>query len=610
MLRRSSLLRHTAGLAAAVTALLGLAQVPSLLHHQGRIVVGDVLFDGPGRFKFALVNADGSQAWWRNAPDGDADGEPDAAVEIPVNRGLYALLLGDTRLANMAALPPAALAAGEAYLRVWFSDGTGPFERLAPDHQLAAAGYALVARTVEDGAITATKLAPGAITPAQVPALDATKITSGRLDAARLPAGVAFQADVAGLQTALTALSARVLTLESGGGGGGSGGIQASREPADPVLLAAGFERFTMLAGPAWRAGSTSGSPSARTGHSAVWTGAEWLIWGGQIDGIYFNNDGRSYPPVTDSWSGLVNVAPVPEPRTDHSAVWTGVEMIVWGGRTSSGFLATGGRYVPAENRWHATGVATSGAPAARADHMAAWCAGRMLIWGGRNATGLLQDGGLYDPATDSWAELPLAGAPVARHQMAMVVAENTVFLWGGQGDPDLLGDGAALVLNPDGTVREWRRLSDSGAPSPRRWHTAVWTGSRLIIWGGLGAGDAPLGDGKAYDPAADTWEDLPTAGAPSPRAGHNALWTGTEMLIVAGANATGPLAAGGAYHPVTRTWRTLTSAGNPTPRHAATAVWTGNEVLIFGGLGGASRALGALERLDPAGDWHLFRKP
>jgi N-acetylneuraminic acid mutarotase len=232
-----------------------------------------------------------------------------------------------------------------------------------------------------------------------------------------------------------------------------------------------------------------------------------------------------------------------------------------------------------------------------------------MVIWGGRNATGLLQDGGLYDPASDSWAGLPLAGAPVARHQMAMTVAENAVFLWGGQGDPGLLGDGAALVLNPDGSAPEWRRLSDAGAPSPRRRHTAVWTGTRLIIWGGLGWGDAPLGDGKAYDPATDTWEDLPGTGAPGPRASHNAVWTGTEMLILAGANANGPLAAGGAYDPVKRVWRTLTSAGNPTPRHSATAVWTGTEVLIYGGVG-LDGVVGALERLDPAGDWHLFRKP
>ncbi len=605
-------LRKVAGAFSVALGLLSgtvCAQVPLLLHHQGRMAVDDVFFDGTGRFKFALVNADGSQTWWRNAPDADTDGEPDAAVEIPVTRGLYSLLLGDTRLANMAPLSPEALEAGEVYLRVWFSDGVGPFERLVPDHQLAAAGYALLARTVQDGAITSAKLAPGAITPAQVPSLDAAKIASGRLDAARLPVGVAFQSDLAGLQAALNALAARVLLLESGGGGGGAGGVQASRDPADAILLTAGFERFASLAGPAWRPTSASGAPAARSVHSSVWTGTEWLIWGGQIEGASFSNSGRRYQPDTDTWSAFSNVGTIPEPRTEHSAVWTGEEMIVWGGRDSGGYRNDGGRYQPAPDRWNPTNVASFNAPAARAGHLAAWCAGRMLVWGGRNAAGLLNDGAVYRPDDNTWADLPASGAPAGRVEMAWAVAGDRVYLWGGQGAAQLLNDGAALLFNADGLPQEWQPLNLEGAPSPRRRHTAVWTGARLLVWGGQGPGNVFLGDGKAYDPATDTWEDLPAAGAPAPRAGHNALWTGTEMLILAGEGPSGPLASGAAYDPVKRAWRPLTGAGNPTPRRDAAAVWTGTEILVFGGFG-ASGAVGAPERLDPSGDWHLFRKP
>jgi len=53
--------------------------------------------------------------------------------------------------------------------------------------------------------------------------------------------------------------------------------------------------------------------------------------------------------------------------------------MIVWGG--SVGYLVnTGGRYDPANNSWTAT--ATSGAPTARVYHTAVWTGTEMIVWG------------------------------------------------------------------------------------------------------------------------------------------------------------------------------------------------------------------------------------
>jgi hypothetical protein len=49
--------------------------------------------------------------------------------------------------------------------------------------------------------------------------------------------------------------------------------------------------------------------------------------------------------------------------------VWTGSEMIVWGGLGTSGYLNTGARYNPAANTW--TPVTTNAAPAPRSQHAA-----------------------------------------------------------------------------------------------------------------------------------------------------------------------------------------------------------------------------------------------
>ena len=56
-----------------------------------------------------------------------------------------------------------------------------------------------------------------------------------------------------------------------------------------------------------------------------------------------------------------------------------------------------GGRYNPAGNSW--TAVSTTGAPAARYHHTAVWTGSEMIVWGGYNGSSYLNDGGRYNPA-------------------------------------------------------------------------------------------------------------------------------------------------------------------------------------------------------------------
>src|SRR5205823_1427233 len=64
-----------------------------------------------------------------------------------------------------------------------------------------------------------------------------------------------------------------------------------------------------------------------------------------------------------DTWTGT-SVTNAPSGRDVHTAIWTGSEMIVWGGGNSSGALNTGGRYNPTTDSWTAT--STINAPEAR----------------------------------------------------------------------------------------------------------------------------------------------------------------------------------------------------------------------------------------------------
>jgi N-acetylneuraminic acid mutarotase len=150
----------------------------------------------------------------------------------------------------------------------------------------------------------------------------------------------------------------------------------------------------------AWTPTSTGGSVAARAGHTAIWTGNAAVIWGGH-DGFGVLDTGGQYDATLDMWTP-VSTAGAPAARQVHTAVWTGSDMIVWGGRTTSSnsSLGTGGRYQPLTDTW--TDVSTSQAPQPRSAHSAVWTGNRMVIWGGSQDY-YLNNGGQYDPATDSW---------------------------------------------------------------------------------------------------------------------------------------------------------------------------------------------------------------
>ena len=67
------------------------------------------------------------------------------------------------------------------------------------------------------------------------------------------------------------------------------------------------------------------------------------IVWSGYNNSAYFITGGR-YNPATNSWTATSTVAPCPIGRRFHTAVWTGSEMIVWGGYNGSS-LQDGGIY-------------------------------------------------------------------------------------------------------------------------------------------------------------------------------------------------------------------------------------------------------------------------
>ena len=340
-----------------------------------------------------------------------------------------------------------------------------------------------------------------------------------------------------------------------------------------------------------WR--RLAASPLApRIGHSAVWTGADLLIWGGGPFGVRPLADGAAYDPAADRWRRL---PPAPlAGRTWHAAVWTGTEMLVWGGtRPAPGgrpetALADGAAYRPATRTWRPI------APAPVAGDTAVWSGRELLVFGrpGRGGSrpdraaprpdvaGSRLEGAAWDPRTGRWRRLPASPLP-AGDQAEVVLAGDVVAAFTYL-DSERACHGGLYDL----AAGTWRTL-DACPLLPIMYPQPVWTGAELVLlttgpeW--FDGGDNDWGErvyaNGIYDPAGGSWR-RPAARPAGLQPGYGVrfVWTGREVLLWG-------RGGGAAYDPAADRWRRMADA--PFTREFASSAWTGAELLIWGGATG-----------------------
>jgi N-acetylneuraminic acid mutarotase len=401
-----------------------------------------------------------------------------------------------------------------------YYDNSGVITGVSPGTGMTGGGTSgVVSLGIAAGGVTSTELAANAVTSSKIAAnaVTAGAIASGQV--AKNVNGVTDSVTVAG--SGLVTVNTAGSTITVGGGGTPSGSFILGI-PNDTTLIGAGYTELGPSNQDAWKTTSTVGAPTGRYQHTAVWTGTKMIVWGG-YDFVSLFNTGGQYDPVVDSWTATTTNGP--SARVDHTAVWTGTKMVVWGGYDSTGAVNTGGQYDPASDSW--TKITTAGVPSARAYHTAVWTGTKMIVWGGYDGVSYFNTGGRYDPAVDSWTATTMTGVPSARID-----------------------------------------------------HTAVWTGSKMVVWGGWDAAPTHTNTGGRYDPAVDSWTATTTAGVPSARHYHTAVWTGSKMIVWGAAIPN----TGGQYDPAGDSWTVTTVTGTPTERDQHTAVWTGSKMIVWGG--------------------------
>jgi hypothetical protein len=217
---------------------------------------------------------------------------------------------------------------------------------------------------------------------------------------------------------------------------------------------------------------------------------------------------------------------------------------------------ATGSTAAPPMGDWR-LGAAAPGEPA---PEVAAWTGNAVLLWGG-------------------WEHVP------GRSVVTMA-----------PGDPQPFQPVASgLVYDP--ATDAWSRIADAPVGALVQ-PLGVWTGTELVVWGGLPAPAAPGSTvwGAAYDPSTETWRTL--EGRPDVAFGA-AVWTGHELVVVGTMVGGDHTVAAAAWDPSTGAWRSLPAP----PSHivltrSSRLVWTGTELLAFPDFGDAAR-------LDPTeGAW------
>ena len=209
--------------------------------------------------------------------------------------------------------------------------------------------------------------------------------------------------------------------------------------------------------------------------------------------------------------------------------------------------------------------------PEARQGAAFVWTGTELLLWGGYDATtdSMTSDGYSFDPSTDGWRTLSPAPSALANAR-SVWTGEEAIF-WGGN---DAEGNNRRGGVAYDPTGGTWRMLPP--APLRRAWGgVTVWTGNELIVWGGGDPGVSTNTSGAAYDPSTDAWH--PIADAPLGLNLASGVWSGTEMIAFGSLLdhrniASTDRAVGEAYDPATDTWRTLApSALSP---QASSSVW------------------------------------
>lgn len=300
----------------------------------------------------------------------------------------------------------------------------------------------------------------------------------------------------------------------------------------------------------------------AHYGSALVWTGTELIVWGGLVDDgpcCSVSQDGAAFDPAAGTWR---QIAPPPNQVKPGVVLWTGTEMLVWSDGTPDTVSAA---YDPALDTWRMI----ADPPAAALTSVAFWIGDAAVVLLGDPGVGL--SGFAYSPAADEWRRL--AEGPWDSY---MVWTGSTILT---VTDPS--SDAGGRLAGYDPATDTWRvleKLGGGGEPVviPGRGGAPATV---AFLPGETGAPVQVLDDrGNTIGEWAGRPAELPAICETNPEraaclSGNTSLAVsvGGEVLLWGPEN-------GWAFEPETQTWRSF-------PLDGRQPGWDGTEVVAAGDL-------------------------
>lgn len=185
--------------------------------------------------------------------------------------------------------------------------------------------------------------------------------------------------------------------------------------------------------------------PTGRYGHTLNILGSKIYIFGGQVEGFFFNDlvafDLNSLQSSASRWEVLLpNTKDQTSPQTRS--------------------------------------------PPARTNHSVVTWQDRLYLFGGTDGVTWFNDVWTYDPRSNSWTELDCIGyIPVAREGHSAALVNDTMYVFGGRTQEGVdLGDLAAFRISS----RRWYMFQNMGhSPSARSGHSMTAFGKYIVTLAG-----------------------------------------------------------------------------------------------------------------------------
>ncbi|MEI6949542.1 kelch repeat-containing protein [Paraflavisolibacter sp. H34] len=220
----------------------------------------------------------------------------------------------------------------------------------------------------------------------------------------------------------------------------------------------------------------------------------------------------------------------------------------------------------------------------ARSGHGAVAANGRIYVFGGRGAGGLLDSLEVFDPALNTWK----GGAPLPAATSGMAFAADSlglIYVFGGTASSS-----ASYRYHP--AANSWSPLAT--LPGPVAEGAAAALGDKVYVFGGAWGGSVSNAT-RIYHTATDTW----STGAHMPKGllQHSAVAGADGRIYIFGgrpAPGQAPSPAVYIYTPATDSW--TTGAAMPVPKVQFGAVQAADgRIYIVGGRGGLEQEPGTL---------------